>query len=72
MELVMRVLVEAEDEDIARWAEAEEAEITEIENDIKESVEKAVPCVTAKVNAKASFIEWEPEGCYPTYHKDVE
>ncbi len=72
MELVMRVLVELDDEDIVRWAEEEEAEIAEIENDIKEAAEEAVPHITDKVNAKASFIEWEPEGCYPTYHKDVE
>ncbi len=74
MELVMRVLVEAKDEDIAKWAKEDEVDTDQMITRLKEEAEEYVKKAERLVNlaSAVSFIEWEPEGCYPTYHKDVE
>ena len=59
MELVARVIVECEDEDIARWAEQDGVDIEEVKGDIKTEVIEAINALRKKTSAYVDFIEWE-------------
>jgi len=61
MELVMRVLVEADDDDIAQWAKQDGVDFEIVVDELREEAEKACKKVGRNLATSFEFIEWEEQ-----------
>jgi len=61
MELVMRVLIEADDDDIAQWAKQDGVDVDEVVKILKRDAEDACSIARRQVSTTFDFIEWEEQ-----------